>query len=147
MFSESCEILSSKQWNRRGRRPWKPPVGSQVRQKLWVTWTPTTCNRHLNRGRAVSRDLICRFRHCLWIESARIELSCRTLTWCQGELRGVGKSLHTFGYLEVFSVSKGDELGFSLHRRQIKLSTSKHMQNVFSFSFFPSRNQDNLLYY
>ena len=90
------------------RRLWDPLICGQVRQNLWlaseIEWEQS-CG---------TEPLTCGIWHYLQVDIVRIELNCRTPTWCHRELLGMGKRTHTFGdqnsQKEVFCVSsKGDK--------------------------------------
>lgn len=109
-MSHSSKLLTLR------RGSWEPLICSQVRQMLWVTWAPTTCDWHLKWGRSSPVGLALNLLDLTlspgrWV---RTELNYRKPNWCHEKLfvgvRTISFIIHTHTHtmnlwLELFHVS------------------------------------------
>ena len=74
---------------------WDSLICNQVRQKLWVTWGPTTYHWHLKWGAEGAGCLMglspSPTESVLTPANVRVEVNCRILGRCHKQLSGVGK--------------------------------------------------------
>ena len=108
---EFCDLLW--QVNKLRRRSREPLICSQVEQKLWVKWWHVTWDWYLQFGQGWewrqscgTEPLTCRKWCYHQISSFRIELNCRTPSWC---LRFLGLENPHIWWPEVLSRQKTEQ--------------------------------------
>lgn len=92
MFPDFWELFQQFSKPEEGVR--EPPSAAGGQKPRWIgRWLVS----QLGGGSCGTEPLTCVSRHCLHVNSVRIESNCRTSSWCRRELLDVGKNVHAFG--------------------------------------------------